>query len=141
MLPKPVATSLCVLLTSALALACGPVGLAADSAGPTLRVRPVLCIANRNSEQCATTFQIDWSSPVSGNFCVASDNQREPLRCWTQAVAGGHRDRLVVTKDFTYWLASADSQQKLRSVKVELLRLHSDDRRRERRSRHVWDIL
>lgn len=136
-----VATFPLVCLALALTLGCGRTGMAADRTGPTLRVKPVLCIANRNSEQCETVFQIDWSSPVAGDFCLASDNQREPLRCWSKSVSGGHRDNVVVTQDFSYWLAGAGSPQKLHSVKVELLRLHGDDRRRERRSRHVWDIL
>jgi hypothetical protein len=108
---------------------------------PTLRVRPVLCIADRQSENCATVFQIDWRSPRPGNFCLASDNQAAPLRCWTQANAGDHRDNVVVTQDFQYWLREPDDARKLSPVKVELLRLRSEDRRRERRTRHVWDVL
>ena len=106
-----------------------------------LRVKPVLCIAARDSESCATVFRIDWRSPRPGNYCLASDNRPLPLHCWTQATAGEHRDSVVVTQDFYYWIAEPESTQRLSAVKVELLRLQSEDRRRERRSRHVWDVL
>lgn len=121
----------------------GVTGLAAadDPLLPTLRVRPVLCIADRESASCATVFQIDWQSPEPGDYCIGSDQQPDPLRCWTQARIGEHADRVIVTRDFDYWIARADSQQRLRAVRIELLRLHSEDRRRERRSRHVWDLL
>lgn len=130
-------------VTVVCALAGGSVGTAANSDPdvPTLRVRPVLCIADRQGDTCATVFQIDWRSTRPGNFCLGSDNQRAPLRCWNQAAAGAHRDNIVVTQDFYYWLSEAENPRKLSPVKVELLRLHSDDRRRERRSRHVWDVL
>jgi Protein of unknown function (DUF3019) len=124
-----------------LLLALCDAGNAADVSGPSLRVKPVLCIANRAAETCATVFQIDWTSTRIGNYCLASDNQREPLRCWNQAAGGEHRDNVVVTQDFYYWISEPEKAQKFSPVKVELLRLHGDDRRRERRSRHVWDVL
>ena len=116
-------------------------GIAADSREPTLRVRPVLCIADRATERCATVFQIDWRSSAPGDYCLSSDQRAEPLRCWTQTRAGEHSDRVVVDQDFTYWLAEPANPRRLSAVKVELLRLHGEDRRRERRSRHVWDVL
>lgn len=121
----------------------GSIGFAAitDRTAPTLRVRPVLCIADRDSERCATVFEIDWTSSTPGDYCLGSEQHSEPLRCWTQASVGEHSDRVTVTRDFYYWIATRDDPRRLSAVKVELLRLHPDDRRRERRSRHVWDVL
>lgn len=121
----------------------GHPGLAATTGAdaPRLRVRPVMCIAGRDSESCATVFEIDWKSSTPGNYCLGSDEQQEPLRCWTQASAGAHSDRITVTRDFYYWIAASGDSRRLSAVKVELLRLHPEDRRRERRSRHVWDVL
>ena len=129
------------LLATALFLAAGQFGHTAGADGPWLRVKPVLCIAARESATCATVFQIDWRSARPGNYCLASDNRPLALQCWTQASAGEHRDSVIVTQDFYYWITEPDSTQKLSAVKVELLRLQSEDRRRERRSRHVWDVL
>lgn len=129
--------------TLLLIVAPGSIGLAAveDPSLPVLRVRPVLCIAERATATCATVFQIDWKSRQPGDFCIGSDQQAQPLRCWTQASAGEHSDRVLVTRDFDYWIAAANSERRLRAVRIEMLRLHGDDRRRERRSRHVWDVL
>jgi hypothetical protein len=129
------------LLLTALFLAAGSVSPATKADGPWLRVKPLICIAARNSEACASVFQIDWRSPQPGNYCLARDNSTLPVRCWTRAAAGEHRDRVVVTRDFYYWITESDSTQRLSAVKVEFLRLQSEDRRRERRSRHVWDVL
>ena len=121
----------------------GHLGLAATPGvdAPRLRVRPVMCIAVRNSETCATVFEIDWKSSAPGDYCLGSDERREPLRCWTQASTGAHSDRVTVTRDFYYWITTSGEARRLSAVKVELLRLHPEDRRRERRSRHVWDVL
>ena len=129
------------LIATALLLADGHIGHTAGADGPLLRVKPVLCIAARDSDTCATVFQIDWRSPQPGNYCLASDHRSLPLHCWTQAAAGEYRDSVTVTQDFYYWISEPDSAQRLSAVKIELLRLQSEDRRRERRSRHVWDVL
>jgi hypothetical protein len=131
------------LLALTLLLLPGVSGFAApaDPLLPQLRVRPVLCIADRASNRCATVFQIEWQSRDPGDYCIGSDQQSAPLRCWTQARTGEHADRVIVTRDFDYWIAPADSAQRLRAVRIELLRLESEDRRRQRRSRHVWDVL
>jgi hypothetical protein len=47
----------------------------------------------------------------------------------------------VVGEAFVYWLGLQGGVQHLAEVKIEVLRLDSSDRRRERRSRHVWDVL
>jgi hypothetical protein len=129
------------LIVTALLLAAGPASAAAGADGPWLRVKPLICIAPRNAEVCATDFQIGWHSLQPGNYCVARDSTPLPVRCWTQAAAGEHRDRVIVTQDFYYWITGSDDTQRLSAVKVEFLRLQSNDRRRERRSRHVWDVL
>lgn len=108
---------------------------------PTLRVRPVLCLAEREATPCETKFRIDWTSPRAGDFCLGSDRQSEPLRCWNAASAGAHDDAAIVTRDFEYWLAAPNDPRRLVAVKVELLYLRSEDRRRQRRTRHVWDVL
>lgn len=128
-------------IVTVLFLAASTVSPAAGADGPLLHVKPLICIASRNSEVCATDFQIDWRSPQPGNYCLARDNKPLPVRCWTQATAGEHRDRVIVTRDFYYWITESENTQRLSAVKVEFLRLQSEDRRRERRSRHVWDVL
>jgi hypothetical protein len=46
-----------------------------------------------------------------------------------------------VSEEFIYWLGAPGGEDHLAEVKVTVLRVGSDDRRRERRTRHVWDVL
>jgi hypothetical protein len=46
-----------------------------------------------------------------------------------------------VSEAFIYWLGAPAGTQRAAEVKIDVLRLDSPDRRRERRSRHVWDVL
>jgi hypothetical protein len=45
-----------------------------------------------------------------------------------------------VRENFSYWMTDSDPDSRLAEVTVEVLRMDSGDRRRRRRTRHVWDI-
>jgi hypothetical protein len=64
-----------------------------------------------------------------------------PLRCWPKVLSGEHRHERLVTQDFLFWLSTATGNERVAEAKIEVLRVGSTDRRRERRSRHVWDVL
>ncbi len=86
-------------------------------------------------------FLVFWQSEQSGYYCLFNDFEQGPLRCWTETRSGELSDERTVQNDFSYWMTDDDIDSLLAVVKVEVLRMDSDDRRRKRRTRHVWDIL
>ena len=105
-----------------------------------LTVKPVLCIIDQRTPQCEMSFVVIWQTSSSGYYCLFSDFNSLPMRCWSEQRNGRLQDERTVRNDFAYWMASDDGEDRLAQVKVEVLRLDSDDRRRKRRTRHVWDI-
>ncbi|MGH8864466.1 MAG: DUF3019 domain-containing protein [Burkholderiales bacterium] len=114
---------------------------ATDDKTVTLRVKPVLCVVDRFAMNCDMSFDIHWQSLRAGDYCLSNELQQMPLRCWVSAQLGEHRENLLVSHEFYYWMSEIGGEPRLASVKIELLRLDTRDRRRERRSRHVWDVL
>lgn len=122
---------------------------AAESATPVkLVIKPLLCVIDKEGASCAVTFDIRWKSVQPAEYCLSDSVQPTPLRCWPRVTAGELRQERVFSEDFRYWLSRPPGAQsppaggeRLSEVKIEVLRLGSDDRRRERRSRHVWDVL
>jgi hypothetical protein len=47
----------------------------------------------------------------------------------------------VVDETFRYWLTDGESDSRLAEATLDVMSTESDDRRRHRRRRHVWDIL
>jgi hypothetical protein len=113
------------------------------AADPPVRllVKPLLCVIDKGATSCAVTFDIRWKSVSPAEYCLSDEAQPAPLRCWPSALAGEHQQERIVTQDFLFWLAPPGVAQRAAEVKVEVLRVGSDDRRRERRTRHVWDVL
>ncbi len=106
-----------------------------------LTVKPVLCITDNRTPSCDMAFLVFWQSEHSGYYCLYNDFEQAPLRCWTETRSGELSDERTVQNDFSYWMTDDDMQSLLAVVKVEVLRMETDDRRHRRRKRHVWDIL
>ncbi len=106
-----------------------------------LTVKPVLCITDKRTPSCNLSFLVVWQSEQSGYYCLFNDLQEASLQCWTEKRSGELSDENTVQDDFSYWMTDDDIQSRLAVVKVEVLRMDTDDRRRNRRTRHVWDIF
>lgn len=114
---------------------------AADAAVARLFVKPLLCVTDRESTVCSMNFNIRWKSEVAADYCLNDSTSSTPLRCWTSAIGGTHEQKREVSEAFVYWLGAPGGAQRVAEVRIDVLRLDSTDRRRERRMRHVWDVL
>jgi len=131
-----------VIGLSACALLLASPASAADSPGPVkLVIKPLLCVIDKGATSCAVTFDIRWKSPQPAEYCLSDSVQTTPLRCWPRALAGEMKQQREVSEDLRYWLSPPAGTERLSEVKIEVLRVGSTDRRRERRTRHVWDVL
>jgi hypothetical protein len=121
--------------------AVSPPATAADPAPVRLAVKPLLCVLDKTASSCMMTFDIRWKSVLANEYCLNDSTQGGPVHCWTRAVTGVHTLKREVSEEFVYWLGAPDGADHLSEVKITVLRVGSTDRRRERRTRHVWDVL
>ena len=127
-----------VLLLAVIA-GCGVAARAQENEA-TLTVKPVLCVTDRREEGCPLSITVSWRSDDAGDYCLHSDLAEEPIRCWEGAAAGTVVEERVIYETFSYRLTNG-ANATLAEAKLEFLTTDSDDRRRNRRRRHVWDIL
>lgn len=105
-----------------------------------LSVKPILCITDSRNPTCDMTFLVAWESAAVGYYCLFNNFSESPLRCWSQERNGNLTDERTVEQKFSFWMTGDDFASRLAQIDVEVLRMDSDDRRRKRRTRHVWDI-
>ena len=113
-----------------------------DQAGDDMRltVKPVLCITDNRNPSCDMSFLVVWQSGETGYYCLFNDFTEAPVRCWSEELAGQLSEDRIVRENFSYWMTGSSPDSRLAEVMVEVLHMDSDDRRRKRRTRHVWDI-
>lgn len=114
---------------------------AADPAPVRLAIKPLLCVIDKAATSCMMTFDIRWKSMLPKEYCINDSAKAEPVHCWASALSGAHSLTREVSEEFVYWLGAPDGADHLAEVKITVLRVGSTDRRRERRTRHVWDVL
>ena len=129
-------------LLLALALLFPALAVAQDEVGDDMRltVKPVLCITDNRNPSCDMSFLVVWQSDETGYYCLFNDFAEAPVRCWSEELAGQLSEDRIVRENFSYWMTGSDPDSRLAEVTVEVLHMDSDDRRRKRRTRHVWDI-
>jgi hypothetical protein len=115
--------------------------IAADPAPVKLVIKPLLCVLDKTATTCSITFDIRWKSTQPSDYCLADSTKPDPLRCWQRSVTGDMKHERSFSEDFAFWLTPPAGGARLSEVKIEILRVGSNDRRRERRTRHVWDVL
>jgi hypothetical protein len=123
------------------ALALNAPVLAADPPPVRLVIKPLLCVLDKTATTCAITFDIRWKSVQPSEYCLGDSVNPTPLHCWQRAVTGDMKHERRFSEDFAFWLTPPAGGVRLSEVKIEVLRVGSPDRRRERRTRHVWDVL
>ena len=114
---------------------------AAESPAVRLVVKPLLCVTDRDAPVCTMTFNIRWKGETPADYCLNDSFLTAPLRCWAAVRTGEHRIEREVSEEFLFWLGDPAGTERLAEVKISVLRVGSSDRRRERRTRHVWDVL
>jgi hypothetical protein len=114
---------------------------AAEPAPVKLAVKPLLCVVDKGATSCMMSFDIRWKSVLASEYCLNESAKADPIHCWSRALSGAVLQERQVSEEFVYWLGAPGGADHLAEVKVSVLRVDSDDRRRERRTRHVWDVL
>jgi len=132
-------TRLSIFIAGSLGVAMNAV--AADPLPVKLVVKPLLCVIDKNETACTIKFDVRWKSVLAAEYCLNDSARPTPLRCWPRADSGEHTQERVVSEEFVFWLSPATGTERVAEAKIEVLRVGSEDRRRERRARHVWDVL
>lgn len=123
------------------ALTSTPFAAAQAPAPVRLVIKPVLCVLEKTATTCSVTFDISWKSELPADYCLEDSVNPEPLHCWQRSVTGDMKHERSFSEDFAFWLTPPDRMARISEVRIEILRVGSTDRRRERRTRHVWDVL
>ena len=107
----------------------------------SLTVKPVLCIVDERTPSCDLNIVITWQAPRPGYYCVLHDQDVAARRCWTESRSGRTSERRELSESIEFRLEQGESGIPVARATIDVLRKDSDDRRRRRRTRYVWDVL
>ncbi|BFM05380.1 hypothetical protein GCM10025791_15890 [Halioxenophilus aromaticivorans] len=125
----------------ALILALLSVVLAQVSLANELTLTPTLCITDSPDKTCELPLEFAWHADNLGNYCLVQKAQQTPLQCWQQDDQGQWQSTLTVNDQELFWLTEDGQARPLAEAAVEVLSTYTEDRRRNRRRKHVWSLM
>ncbi len=130
-IPRLVGTVVCVVLTWAACL----------SQAAELTIKPKLCITDSPEKICRLPLEFVWQTDNQGNYCLVQETNRNTLQCWQQDRQGQWQSTQQVNDQEVFWLTQDGQTRPLAEAAIEVLSTYTEDRRRNRRRKHVWSLM
>jgi hypothetical protein len=102
-----------------------------------IEISPTKCVAMRQDQTCYISAQIIWQLPQSGEYCLYSDQQVKPLKCWLSDYQGDWIQDFVVEQDITFTLKTNNSEAPILSAVLHLAWVH----KKEKISHSSWRVF
>lgn len=135
---RPIAAFTFIVIALAALL---PLGHAQAADDISLSVSPTLCITDSPEKTCDMALEFYWKSDTPGHYCLIEDKSHTALQCW-QEDSEGHWQSEQTVSDREVFVISEDGQvAPLAQVEIQVLTTYSEDRRRNRRRKHVWSLM
>lgn len=115
------------------------------SQAPTgkVQLKPSLCIVKRGEKNCRIDLDVRWSASQPNEYCVFRQKEAKPLQCWENLSSGQHTDSLLAANNQNYqlvWLSDS-AKVALGQAVLQVVNVVPDDRRKQRRRRHIWSVF
>lgn len=107
----------------------------------TLRVKPTLCLRYSTGESCKLTIEVIWRDIAPSSYCLHSQQDLQPLQCWTSSKGEMLTDDREMSEDLIYWLSKPGEPDKLVTATVAMATVVEDEKRTRTRRRHIWNLI
>ncbi len=117
-----------LILSGVVLAAIGGIAVAKDS---ILSVVPNKCVALRKGQVCYQTVKFQFQGVSPADYCLVSNRQSEPLRCWTTASSGEYIHKLASDAEVQFQLLKSDLTV-VAETKVTIAWVYKQSRSRSR---------
>ena len=115
--------------------------MAFPSLAMDLLVTPKLCITDNADKTCELSLDFEWQTNDQGDYCLINKNDELKLQCWRQDTQGQWQTETQVQNQDIFWMTEEGRAEPLAEAVIEVLSTFTEDRRRNRRRKHVWSIM
>ena len=113
----------------------------AASHAADLSIKPKLCITDSPEKTCQLPLEFAWQADAMGNYCLVQVANQSTLQCWQQNDQGQWQGTQQVNDQELFWLTQDGQTRPLAEAAIEVLSTYTEDRRRNRRRKHVWSLM
>lgn len=69
-----------------------------------IEIEPNQCISVHQGEKCYVDISLNWQTKQSGNYCLFSSQQQQPLICWQNSLTGHFEQEMSANENVVFYL-------------------------------------
>ncbi len=106
-----------------------------------LSLTPSLCVVARDTGRCDISVDVSWKANKDSDYCIYNESSDSPIQCWSYKNQGQSQSKVSINKDIDYWLVWRETGSELDREVLKVVKIMPEDRRRNRRRRHIWSVF
>ncbi len=104
---------------------------------PKLTIVPEQCVALLQGQACYVTVELNWQTPVTGDYCLYSSLNTHPIRCWRDKRMGRLKQEFVSKNNIEFFLQKSSSKENIANIEIKMAWVH----KKKGRPRTSWRMF
>ena len=104
---------------------------------PKLTIMPEQCVALLQGQACYVTVELNWQTPVAGDYCLYSSLDSRPLQCWRDKKKGMLKQEFVSKNNIEFFLRLLSSKENIANIEIKMAWVH----KKKGRPRTSWRMF
>ncbi|NQZ86887.1 MAG: DUF3019 domain-containing protein [Colwellia sp.] len=104
---------------------------------PKLTIVPEQCVALLQGQACYVTVELNWQTPVAGNYCLYSSLNTHPIQCWRDKKMGRLKQEFVSKNNIEFFLQKLSTKENIANIEIKMAWVH----KKKGRPRTSWRMF
>lgn len=102
-----------------------------------LTIVPEQCVALLQGQACYVTVELNWQTPIIGDYCLYSSLDTHPIQCWRDKKMGMLKQEFVSKNNIEFFLRSPSSKENIANIEIKMAWVH----KKKGRPRTSWRMF
>jgi|GEM_PF-791115 len=104
---------------------------------PKLTIVPEQCVALLQGQACYVTVELNWQTPVAGDYCLYSSLNARSIHCWRDKKMGRLKQEFVSKNNIEFFLRKLSTEENIANVEIKMAWVH----KKKGRPRTSWRMF
>ena len=107
------------------------------SVEPKLTIVPEQCVALLQGQACYVTVELNWRTPIAGDYCLYSSLDTNPIQCWRDKKMGRLKQEFVSKNNIEFSLQILSTKENIANIEIKMAWVH----KKKGRPRTSWRMF
>jgi len=104
---------------------------------PKLTIVPEQCVALLQGQACYVTIELNWQTPVAGDYCLFSSLDTRSIQCWRGKKMGRLKQEFVSKSNIEFFLRKLSTKENIANIEIKMAWVH----KKKGRPRTSWRMF